>query len=674
MKKFTKRIASLITAISLSFSSTVMLLHANAFAEASAKEQTAYGYACTAEECNGTYEWFSDYKGTHYLRCDLNTEHTTAVTHIAGTDDTCSCCADMPTVTLVHNSEDGGTFTAVCNGKALSEDKSTSLDVGSAIALTAIPDKDYRFVSWDIFEINNADFTNSGTTEITMTEDSITISAEFEKINYNISGSLSNGYFVASLDDLSPDAEGEEITTANYEDTVTINLKGYYNYSYVQDTLEVTYYEDGVKKEAELTTISPTKYYFTMPAADVNISAEFVYSPIKYTVSAEIEDSQGTISPYTESGFENIIADEEIRFTVDPAYGYSFDPDESTIYWESKTAYDDEITINTHTDSDGNIDYYYFTMPRGNTIIHAVFNENNEVKVSITEQYKSNARILPYGNSSFRNVPNGTKVSFTIDIDKGYEIANLTCTYGLGTEQLADGTTVYSFTIEGGDASIDLILERVSYNVKVSASNATVTPYEGTSFDYITPGTEVKFTVIPDLNYSCSVSVVYNDDEAVEEDLEFKNGYYCFKMPENDLKIIVTSRRAIDWGKNGDGSYTLKATNGSDEESYRTIAIPVSEFIDEGKSYEEIFSVSGKLVSNGEFDISFQIGSYIESLDLKDGKPTEFTLELPEDIEPLSDYSNLFIRINSAEKGSELTVKDISVSYKNIVLFAMTKS
>lgn len=665
MKKFTKRIISLITAISLSISSTVMILPANAFAEDSTEEQIAYGIACTVEECDGTYEWFSDYKGTHYLRCDSNSEHTTNVTHIAGTDDTCTCCNEMPTVTLVHNSEDGGTFTAVSDGKALSEDNYTSLDIGSVITLTAIPDKGYRFVSWDISDRDDADFTNSSTTEITITEDSITISAEFEKINYNISGSLTNGYFVATIDDTLPDVESNDtITTANYEDTVTINLKGNYNYSYVQDTLKVTYSENGVETEADLTTISPTKYYFTMPAADVSVSAEFVYSPIKYTVSAEIQDSQGTISPYIESGFENIIAGEEVKFTVDPAYGYSFDPDESSIYYEGITVYDDPVKINTHTDSDGNIDYYYFTMPRGNTTICAVFNENNNVIFDITDEYESNARVIPYGNSSFNNIPNGTKVSFTIDIDKGYEIENIDCYYELETEQLADGTTVYSFTIDESDVYIDLTIKRVSYNVTVSASNATVTPYEGTSFDYITPGTEVKFKVIADLNYSCSVSVVYIEDEDVEEDLEFKNGYYCFTMPENDLKIIVTSQREIDWSKNGDGSYTIKATNGSDEESYRTVAIPVSELIDEGKSYEEISSINCKLVSSGKFDLSFQIGSYIESLDLNNGEPTEFTIEIPEDCDPLSDNSYLFIRVNSAEKGSELTVKDINVSYK----------
>lgn len=674
MKKFTKRIVSLITAISLSISSTVMILPANAFAEDQTEDQIAYGNACAVEECDGTYDWFSDYKGTHYLRCDLNSEHTTNVTHIAGTDDTCSCCADMPTATLVHNSEDGGTFTAVSDGKTLSEDDYTSLDIGSVITLTAIPDKGYRFVSWDIFDRDDIDSTNSSTTEITMTEESITISAEFEKINYNISGSLTNGYFVATIDDTLPDVESNDtITTANYEDTVTINLKGYYNYSYVQDTLKVTYSEDGIETEAELTTVSPTKYYFTMPAADVTVSAEFVYSPIKYNVSAEIQDSHGTISPYTESGFENIIAGEEVRFTVEPAYGYSFDPDESSIYYEGITAYDDPVKINTHTDSDGNIDYYYFTMPRGNTTICAVFNENNNVIFDITEEYKSNARVIPYGNSSFNNVPSGTKVSFTIDIDKGYEIENIDCDYVLETEQLTDGTTVYSFTIEDDSVYIGLWLKRVSYNVTVSASNATVTPYEGTSFDYITPGTEVKFKVIADLNYSCSVSVVYIEDETVEKDLEFKNGYYCFTMPDSDLKIIVTSKRAIDWSKNGDGSYTINATNGSDEESYRTIVIPVSEFIDEGKSYEEISSVSGKLVSNGKFDISFQIGNYIESMDLNDGEPTKFTLELPEDNDPLSDNSCLFISINSAKKGSELTVKDINVSYKKYSIVNYTE-
>lgn len=142
-----------------------------------------------------------------------------------------------------------------------------------------------------------------------------TVSAEFEKVkkyNVTVAGTVENG------------TVGVEPKTAAAKDVVTVTVTPNTNFKYTDGSLKATYTDGGTKKEIndfKAVDGKENTYTFTMPAADVTVSAAF--EPVKaktYSVTAT-KGGEGTVTvngQETEK-LEGLKSGDTVTLTVTPA-------------------------------------------------------------------------------------------------------------------------------------------------------------------------------------------------------------------------------------------------------------------------------------------------------------------------------------------------------------------
>jgi hypothetical protein len=137
---------------------------------------------------------------------------------------------------------------------------------GATVNITATPDTGYELDTLTVKDANEQDVTVTGNT-FTMPASNVTVSATFKKVSYNVTTS-SGGNGTISVKE-----------TANYGDTVTITALP--SEGYALKTLTVT------KNDGSTVAASGTgnSYTFTMPAANVTVSATFAIRPATPTIS-----------------------------------------------------------------------------------------------------------------------------------------------------------------------------------------------------------------------------------------------------------------------------------------------------------------------------------------------------------------------------------------------------
>ena len=137
-----------------------------------------------------------------------------------------------------------------------------------------------------------------------------TVSAAFEKVkkyNVTVAGTVENG------------TVGVEPKTAAAKDVVTVTVTPNPNFKYTDGSLKATYTDGGTKKEIndfKAVDGKENTYTFTMPAADVTVSAAF--EPVKvetYSVTINPSDN-GTV---TADKTADLKAGDTVTLTVTPA-------------------------------------------------------------------------------------------------------------------------------------------------------------------------------------------------------------------------------------------------------------------------------------------------------------------------------------------------------------------
>ena len=147
------------------------------------------------------------------------------------------------------------------------------MEVEDPVTLTVVPDTGYEInsVSYNDGSEHIITPTNGGYS-FTMPDADVTVSAEFTPVSYAITLSqTSNGSISASMD-------GRPADSAHYKDPITLTLTPDEGYTMVDCSLEVTYpgseYTEYIYPEQGIGNNSD-KWTFTMPAADVTVTAEF---------------------------------------------------------------------------------------------------------------------------------------------------------------------------------------------------------------------------------------------------------------------------------------------------------------------------------------------------------------------------------------------------------------
>ena len=222
-----------------------------------------------------------------------------------------------------------------------------------------------------------------GTYTFTMPAANVAVSATFKAINYTITlAPAENGTLTADKQ------------TAHYGDLVTLTVTPAEGYEL--DQLSVLNGETAI----DVTTPAEGTYTFTMPAADVVVSATF--KAINYTVTL-VPAENGTLTADKQTAHYGDL----VTLTITPADGYAFD---------QLTVKDGETDIPVTTPTEGT---YTFAMPAANVTVSVSFYKKAEYSISIT--LAGNGSVIAGKASTYA----GDTVALTVTPAVGYKLDQL---------------------------------------------------------------------------------------------------------------------------------------------------------------------------------------------------------------------------------------------------------
>lgn len=188
-----------------------------------------------------------------------------------------------------------------------------------------------------------------------------TVSAAFEEVkkyNVTVAGTVENG------------TVGVEPKTAAAKDVVTVTVTPNTNFKYTDGSLKATYTDGGTKKEIndfKAVDGKENTYTFTMPAADVTVSAAFEKIATEtYTVTVTKDgDGKVTVNGQETEKLEGLKSNDTVTLKIDP-----IDTDTLLTKLAGVTVTSGKVEVST-TKVDENT--YTFTMPDGNVNVSVQF-------------------------------------------------------------------------------------------------------------------------------------------------------------------------------------------------------------------------------------------------------------------------------------------------------------
>ena len=417
-------------------------------------------------------------------------------------------------VTFTYKNFSGGDFGEDGTGYTYGEIEVTKNET-SGYTLTAKPDPGYglKLLSIDgeevTIEAGPGDEFIYGF-DIDSDTTSVVIQASFNKV------------FEVDVDDMT----GGSVTPDKYKafeyDTVTLTIEPNTGYAISGEGVVVK------QQDETPVTVTPTvgnECSFTMPAANVYVSAEFIDAPVEpepetYTVTcwpAENGDLLQGNTRYKEGDNVTIAyrPDEGYRLASMRALAYG---DSGNILWNEDI---------TETNS--------FEMPASNVVVFATFEPApNTYTIGTNVTGKGTVNVSPASTAAA-----GDWVTVTATPFEGYKLALLNYSF--------DGHTWTPVKIESGKAfpmpahniTVNAVFVPVSgeyaINVKTDGGCKVSPPVSAAYGEYV--------TIDIDMNAGHHLYNVYLDNELVTDDVYWYNGqwHYSFYMPNHDVDIYVTT-------------------------------------------------------------------------------------------------------------------------------------
>lgn len=418
-------------------------------------------------------------------------------------------------VTFTYKNFSGGDFGEDGTGYTYGEIEVTKNET-SGYTLTAKPDPGYglKLLSIDgeevTIEAGPGDEFIYGF-DIDSDTTSVVIQASFDKV------------FEVDVDDMT----GGSVTPDKYKafeyDTVTLTIEPNTGYAISGDGVVVK------QKDGTPVNVTPTvgsKCSFTMPAADVYVSAEFVGATIEpepepetYTVTCMPSENGQLLQ-----GNTRYKEGDNVTIAYRPDEGYRLASMRALAYGDSGNLWNEDITA---TQS--------FNMPASNVVVYATFKQ-------VADTYTIGTNVTGQGTvtiSPVSPVAEDTMVTVTATPAEGYKLELLNYRYdghlwgpvkiesGVAFEMPAHNITVYAvFVPVSGEYAI---------NVKTDGGCKVSQPVSAAYGEYV--------TIDIDMNAGHHLYNVYLDNELVTDDVYWYNGqwHYSFYMPNHDVDIYVTT-------------------------------------------------------------------------------------------------------------------------------------
>ena len=254
-----------------------------------------------------------------------------------------------------------------------------------------------------------------------------TVSAEFEEVkkyNVTVAGTVENG------------TVGVEPKTAAAKDVVTVTVTPNTNFKYTDGSLKATYTDGGTKKEIndfKAVDGKENTYTFTMPAADVTVSAAFEPVEVKtYSVTINSSDN-GTVTADKTTGLK---VGDTVTLTVNP-----IDKPEllTKLSQEGLTITDSKGTkIEPETADEGKT--YTFKMPADNVTVTAQFTiEEYSILTEVEPKDGGTITVSVNGEDGLKRAAKDAAIVVMVTPNSGYEL-----------EQAIHGMTDITNTVSGG--------------------------------------------------------------------------------------------------------------------------------------------------------------------------------------------------------------------------------
>jgi hypothetical protein len=366
-----------------------------------------------------------------------------------------------------------------------------SAKAGDPVTLTATAAAGYTLKAGTV-KVNNGEVAVNGSGAaytFTMPEGNVTVTAEFEAINYSISiGTLSNGGITANKG------------TATVGTTITLTVAPAGGYALKAGSLKVN------NGEVNLSGSGNT-YTFAMPAADATVGAEF--EAINYSISIADMTNGGVTADK-----ETATAGANVSLTIAPAAGYQLKSGFPKVNGGSVGG-----SGNTRT----------FVMPQGNVTVTAEF-EAIIYSISIADMTNGSVSADPASAAA------GTVVTLTVTPAEGYRLKAETLKANNGAVAVSAGSgTAHTFTMPQGNVTVTAVFEVLPGNLYAVRIDQGITHgrveadlAEGAA------GVTITLTVTPDAGYTLKADSLKVNNGAASLS---GTGPYTFAMPAADVTV-----------------------------------------------------------------------------------------------------------------------------------------
>ena len=272
-----------------------------------------------------------------------------------------------------------------------------------------------------------------------------TVSAAFEEVkkyNVTVAGTVENG------------TVGVEPKTAAAKDVVTVTVTPNTNFKYTDGSLKATYTDGGPKKEIndfKAVDGKENTYTFTMPAADVTVSAAFEKIATEtYTVTVTKDgDGKVTVNEQETEKLEGLKSGDTVTLKINP-----IDTDTLLTELAGVTVTSGKVDVST-TKVDENT--YTFKMPDGDVNVSVKFTTVEYSIVTTADPAEGGTiTVTVNGKSELKRAPKDAEMAVTVTPNTGYELELARHGQTSITDKVKDGGT---YTVGMSDCNFEIIAE-----------------------------------------------------------------------------------------------------------------------------------------------------------------------------------------------------------------------
>lgn len=272
-----------------------------------------------------------------------------------------------------------------------------------------------------------------------------TVSAAFEEVkkyNVTVAGTVENG------------TVGVEPKTAAAKDVVTVTVTPNTNFKYTDGSLKATYTDGGTKKEIndfKAVDGKENTYTFTMPAADVTVSAAFEEIATEtYTVTVTKDgDGKVTVNEQETEKLEGLKSGDTVTLKINP-----IDTDTLLTQLAGVTVTSGKVDVST-TKVDENT--YTFKMPDGDVNVSVQFTTVEYSIVTTADPAEGGTiTVTVNGKSELKRAPKDAEMAVTVTPNTGYELELARHGQTSITDKVKDGGT---YTVGMSDCNFEIIAE-----------------------------------------------------------------------------------------------------------------------------------------------------------------------------------------------------------------------